>query len=497
MPDYISTRNKNYTCKSHQAIISGLAADGGLYTPIHIEPFINADLILHKSYQEIALAVLQYFLDDYKKEDLVSCIAGAYDAKFDDSSIVPLKKIADCHLMELFHGPTSAFKDLALTILPHLLLKAKEMEDDHDTIAILTATSGDTGKAALSGFADVKGTAITVFYPEIGVSEVQKQQMVTSVGDNVKVIAVKGNFDDCQRMVKEASNDANLLDGIEGVSISSANSINAGRLIPQIVYYCSSYAKLVEEGTIRYGDLVNFAVPTGNFGDILAGWLAKKAGLPVGKLICASNRNNVLADFLKTGTYNANRDFYKTMSPSMDILVSSNLERMLCIASGYDTELITKLMKDLKETGEFSISEQLLSAIQADFTGYWCDEKTCCQTIYDTFQQDHVVIDPHTAVGLAALREYEKETGDETPAVVLSTASPYKFSRSVYQAVTGEDIEDEYEAMQKLSKLSNTPVPVNLSSLQEKEVRFHEVIAKEDGLARIKERLQEISYERN
>lgn len=497
MPDYISTRNKNYTCKSHQAIISGLAADGGLYTPIHIEPFINADLILHKSYQEIALAVLQYFLDDYKKEDLVSCIAGAYDTKFDDSSIVPLKKIADCHLMELFHGPTSAFKDLALTILPHLLLKAKEMEDDHDTIAILTATSGDTGKAALSGFADVKGTAITVFYPEIGVSEVQKQQMVTSAGDNVKVIAVKGNFDDCQRMVKEASNDANLLDGIEGVSISSANSINAGRLIPQIVYYCSSYAKLVEEGTIRYGDLVNFAVPTGNFGDILAGWLAKKAGLPVGKLICASNRNNVLADFLKTGTYNANRDFYKTMSPSMDILVSSNLERMLCIASGYDTELITKLMKDLKETGEFSISEQLLSAIQADFTGYWCDEKTCCQTIYDTFQQDHVVIDPHTAVGLAALREYEKETGDETPAVVLSTASPYKFSRSVYQAVTGEDIEDEYEAMQKLSKLSNTPVPVNLSSLQEKEVRFHEVIAKEDGLARIKERLQEISHERN
>lgn len=497
MPDYISTRNKNYTCKSHQAIISGLAADGGLYTPIHIEPFINADLILHKSYQEIALAVLQYFLDDYKKEDLVSCIAGAYDTKFDDSSIVPLKKIADCHLMELFHGPTSAFKDLALTILPHLLLKAKEMEDDHDTIAILTATSGDTGKAALSGFADVKGTAITVFYPEIGVSEVQKQQMVTSAGDNVKVIAVKGNFDDCQRMVKEASNDANLLDGIEGVSISSANSINAGRLIPQIVYYCSSYAKLVEEGTIRYGDLVNFAVPTGNFGDILAGWLAKKAGLPVGKLICASNRNNVLADFLKTGTYNANRDFYKTMSPSMDILVSSNLERMLCIASGYDTELITKLMKDLKETGEFSISEQLLSAIQADFTGYWCDEKTCCQTIYDTFQQDHVVIDPHTAVGLAALRQYETETGDETPAVVLSTASPYKFSRSVYQAVTGEDIEDEYEAMQKLSKLSNTPVPVNLSSLQEKEVRFHEVIAKEDGLARIKERLQEISHERN
>lgn len=497
MPDYISTRNKNYTCKSHQAIISGLAADGGLYTPIHIEPFINADLILHKSYQEIALAVLQYFLDDYKKEDLVSCIAGAYDTKFDDSSIVPLKKITDCHLMELFHGPTSAFKDLALTILPHLLLKAKEMEDDHDTIAILTATSGDTGKAALSGFADVKGTAITVFYPEIGVSEVQKQQMVTSAGDNVKVIAVKGNFDDCQRMVKEASNDANLLDGIEGVSISSANSINAGRLIPQIVYYCSSYAKLVEEGTIRYGDLVNFAVPTGNFGDILAGWLAKKAGLPVGKLICASNRNNVLADFLKTGTYNANRDFYKTMSPSMDILVSSNLERMLCIASGYDTELITKLMKDLKETGEFSISEQLLSAIQADFTGYWCDEKTCCETIYDTFQQDHVVIDPHTAVGLAALRQYEKETGDETPAVVLSTASPYKFSRSVYQAVTGEDIEDEYKAMQKLSKLSNTPVPVNLSSLQEKEVRFHEVIAKEDGLARIKERLQEISHERN
>ena len=497
MPHYISTRDKNNRTLSHNAIISGLANDGGLYTPDHIEPFIDADLILHKSYWEIALAILRNFLDDYSEEDLLACIKGAYDNKFDDEAIVPVKKLDGCHLLELWHGPTSAFKDLALTILPHLLLKAKEMENDHDTIAILTATSGDTGKAALSGFADVKGTAITVFYPEIGVSAVQKQQMITTEGDNVAVIAVNGNFDDCQRMVKEASNDKDLLNGIEGVSISSANSINAGRLIPQIVYYCSAYAKLIEDGTIHYGEPVNFAVPTGNFGDILAGWLAKKAGLPIGKLICASNRNNVLADFLKTGTYNANREFYKTMSPSMDILVSSNLERMLCIASGYDTELINTLMHDLNTTGQFTIPEDLLPTIQKDFIGYWCDEETCAKTIHDTFLNEQTVIDPHTAVGLAALQQYQKETGDVTPSVVLSTASPYKFSRSVYNAITGKDIEDEYEAMRALSSLSNTVIPSNLSSLQEKEVCFTEVIHKEDGIARIKKRLEEISHEKD
>ncbi len=497
MPHYISTRNKNNLTDSHNAIISGLAEDGGLYTPASIEPFISEELLKGRSYQDIALAVLSYFLNDYTKEDLNTCITNAYDTKFDDPSIVPLKKLNDCHLMELWHGPTSAFKDLALTILPHLLLKAKEMEDDHNTIAILTATSGDTGKAALSGFADVKGTAITVFYPQIGVSAVQKQQMVTADGDNVAVIAVRGNFDDCQRMVKEASSDNNLLNGLHGISISSANSINAGRLIPQIVYYCSSYAKLVEDGTIHYGEPVNFAVPTGNFGDILAGWLAKKAGLPVGKLICASNRNNVLSDFLSTGTYNANRNFYKTMSPSMDILVSSNLERMLCIASGYDTDLIKTLMHDLNTTGQFTIPDSLLSTIQQDFIGYWCDEDKCKQTIHDTFLHEHVVIDPHTAVGLAALKQYQKETGDTTPSIVLSTASPYKFSRSVYNAITGEDMEDEYEAMAALSSFSHTTIPANLSSLKNKEVRFTEVIDKEDGKARIKARLEEIAHEKD
>lgn len=494
MPIYLSSRNRCLTAVGHQAIIRGLADDGGLYTPYPLRPFLHPEELTGLSYQETAALILRHFFDDFSEQDLHSCISGAYDDKFDTPEIAPLTALSDCSLLELWHGPTSAFKDIALTILPRLMTAACRMDSCSDTISILTATSGDTGKAALSGFADVPGTAITVFYPEVGVSAVQKQQMVTSRGRNVSVIAVRGNFDDCQRMVKEASCSPQLLDGLTGVRVSSANSINAGRLVPQIVYYCTAYAQLVRSGRISCGDPVNFAVPTGNFGDILAGYLAKAAGLPVGRLICASNTNNVLADFLKTGTYNARRPFTPTSSPSMDILISSNLERLLCIASGYDTGLTAALMKDLSETGQFTAPATLMETIRRDFTGLWTDERTCADTIRTLWHEEHALIDPHTAIALAALRRYRQETADSTPAVVLSTASPYKFCRSVYRAVSGSDAADEFAAMDLLHDMTGVPVPRNLAALRTESVRFTETIRPEDGMARIRARLEEINH---
>ena len=494
---YVSSRNKNEIVESHNAIIQGLAKDGGLFTPENINIHINVDELKNLSYQQIATKVIHAFLDDFTEEEISSSVNQAYDNKFDTEEIVPLHKIEDAYLMELYHGPTSAFKDIALTLLPHLLIQSYNKENRHDTISILTATSGDTGKAALSGFADVKHTAITVFYPEVGVSQVQKKQMQTATGDNVEVIAVKGNFDDCQRMVKEATQDPQVLASLHNVTISSANSINVGRLIPQVVYYYSSYCKLVKDGAIQCGDPVNFVVPTGNFGDILAGYLAYRTGLPVNQLICASNSNNVLTDFLNTGTYSIHRPFIPTMSPSMDILISSNLERLLFIMSDNDNFFVANMMKELNEQGSYTIPSNIQEKISSIFKGYWTSEEDCAKTIHDLYKKEHVLIDPHTAVGLHAYRQYQLQTQDKTPSIVLSTASPYKFCKDVYQAVSSNCIEDDFEAMDALHTYTQTAIPSNLACLKDLPVRFTRSIEKEDGMKVIAERMKEIGNDYN
>ena len=492
MTGFISTRNRNHSVSAHEAVIKGLADDGGLYTPEKINAHIDPSEVLHQSYQQIAARVIGSVLDDYSEAEISSCVNGAYDQKFDTEEIVPLKKISDGYLMELWHGPTSAFKDIALTILPRLLTCAYQKEKRNDTIAILTATSGDTGKAALSGFADVPHTAITVFYPEVGVSPVQKKQMQTSRGKNVDVIAVKGNFDDCQRMVKQAVNDPEVKASLHNVQISSANSINIGRLVPQITYYYSSYAKLCDKGEIQPGDEVNFVVPTGNFGDILAGYFARLLGLPVHRLICASNSNNVLTDFLKTGTYSIQRPFHTTMSPSMDILISSNLERLLFMMSDYDDAFVRKAMDQLNQNGSYTIPESLHQKITSVFSGYWSDEKECAQTIHDLWQNEHVLIDPHTSVALHAMRQYRKESGDERPCIVLSTASPYKFCKDVLHCIDNEEIPDDFKAMERLHEVTGVKIPSNLAELKDLPVRFNRSIEIRDGMHVIAERMKEI-----
>lgn len=497
MTRYISTRNAQDALSSHEAVIAGLAKDGGLYTPESIDFVIQPEEILDDTYQQCALKILSAFLDDYSEEELRECVYGAYDDKFDTEEIVPLKQIRGGWLMELWHGPTSAFKDIALTILPRLLTAAYQKEKRNDIVSILTATSGDTGKAALSGFADVPNTAITVFYPEIGVSPIQKRQMATSKGNNVEVIAVKGNFDDCQRMVKEAVSSKEVLDACKGVTISSANSINVGRLVPQIVYYYWSYAKLVKQGAIACGDPVNFVVPTGNFGDILAGYLAYRAGLPINKLICASNTNNVLTDFINTGVYSLDRKFHTTMSPSMDILISSNLERLLFMLCGNNDIKVSAFMDSLKQKGSYRIDDVMLKKINEKFSGYWTSEDECAFTIHDLFVEENTLIDPHTAVGVSAMKRYQRDTGDYTPCVVLSTASPYKFCKDVLYSISGERKDDDFEAMDALAELSGVKVPEGLSELRSLEVRFTRSIEKEDGLKAIAQRMKDLGNDQD
>lgn len=490
--NYTSSRNTKLHVPSHKAIIQGLSSDGGLFTPESIPAFSLEDL-QNCSYQELAERILSGFLPDFSKADIHTAVYGAYDSKFDDGSIVPLRKIPQGYLMDLWHGPTSAFKDIALTILPRLLTTACRIENNTDVISILTATSGDTGKAALEGFKDVPGTAITVFYPEIGVSTIQKRQMSTTTGKNVEVIALKGNFDDCQRIVKQATQDKKVLDSLDGVSISSANSINVGRLVPQIVYYYSSYLQLVKDKEIVLGDEVSFIVPTGNFGDILAGYLAKESGLPVKKLICASNSNNVLTDFLKTGTYSIAREFKTTMSPSMDILISSNLERLLFMMSGYDDAFVKDCMEKLQKEKSYTIPSVLLEKIQEVFAGYWTDEEECAKTIYDTYKESDVLIDPHTSVALSVCKKYQSE-GNSEPCIILSTASPYKFSKDVLKALHVES-EDGFEAMHTLNKMTDVPVPANLQALESLPVRFTRSIEKSQAMDVIAERMKEIGHD--
>lgn len=491
---YVSSRKKNTTLKSYEAVVQGLSKEGGLFTPMDIDTQFDISSLLQDSYQQLATKIIHTFLNDYTQEEIQTCVQQAYDDKFDTKEIVPLRKLSDCYLMELWHGPTSAFKDIALTILPFLLTTGYQKQHRTDIVSILTATSGDTGKAALSGFQDVKNTAITVFYPEIGVSEIQKRQMQTSLGKNVEVIALKGNFDDCQRLVKEATQNKEVLDALDHVVISSANSINIGRLVPQIVYYFSSYIKLVNERVIDCGQKINFVVPTGNFGDILAGYLASCIGLPINKLICASNTNHVLTDFLRTGTYSINRTFTPTISPSMDILISSNLERLLFMMSDYDDTFVNNMMESLKDTGSYTIPETMLQKIQEKFIGYYAQEEACKQTIHDTFLHENTLIDPHTSVAVDCYHQYLKDTNDTTPTIVLSTASPYKFCTDVYASLTNTSITDGFEAMEKLYSYTNVPIPQNLSQLKDMPIRFTRSIEIKDGMKVIAQRMQEISH---
>ena len=494
---YISTRNKEKIVSVSEAIIQGLADDGGLYTPQALDQKVDLASTLKMSYLELAQYILSLFLSDFSHEQIQQCVQNAYQNSFENNEVAPLCKYNDGWLMELWHGPTSAFKDVALTLLPHLLTVAYQNQNENDLISILTATSGDTGKSAINGFADVKNTAITVLYPEIGVSDIQKRHMQTSLGKNVEVIAVKGNFDDCQRIVKDAMKDPVVLEACKHMKLSSANSINIGRLLPQIVYYFDSYAKLVNHGDIQLNDAVNFVVPSGNFGNILAGYLAKQLGLPIKKLVCASNSNNVLTDFIRTGTYNVNRAFIPTISPSMDILVSSNLERLLFLLSNHNDVLINQYMASLKNDGHYTISDDLRQRLQESFAAYDCSEDECKKVIHDTFHKEHILIDPHTAVAVHACHAYKQESNDNTPCIVLSTASAYKFAKDVYTALTGNSCKDEFEAMNALHDYTSIAIPKNLACLKDMEIRFTNTVKKEDALATIAKRLEGLQHDHN
>ncbi|MBR2311470.1 MAG: threonine synthase [Oscillospiraceae bacterium] len=471
---YHSTRSKETTVDSAQAVLNGLAPDGGLYMPEKL-PTLDVAACLKMSTIDMAAEIIGAILPDIPEMDLLA--KKAYCGKFETEELTPTVDTGKFNVLELFRGPTSAFKDVALCMLPQLLTKAKSTKGMTEDIMILTATSGDTGKAALEGFKDVEGIRICVFYPHGGVSSVQRAQMVTQEGNNVAVCAVEGNFDDAQTGVKNI-----FAAGVPGKTLSSANSINIGRLAPQITYYFKAYADLLNRGQIKMGDKVNFSVPTGNFGDILAGYLAKKMGLPVGTLICASNANNVLTDFIRTGTYDRRRPLYKTTSPSMDILVSSNLERLLYLMSG-DTALVASLMKQLNTEGIYTVPEDLKQAIAKEFWAGCCDDEGAKKTIAKVWKEQKYLCDTHTAAGWAVAEDYVAATGDNGPMVVLSTASPYKFPAAVLAALEDSDLTDEWLQMDRLAELTGVPVPRNLQGLQQKKELHTDVIPKEAMLS--------------
>ena len=459
---YKSTRDDSVKVTASQAILKGLAPDGGLFVPESIPSFDKSLEELSKmSYKEVAYEVMKLMLDDFTEEELKACIDKAYDEKFDTDVIAPLVKADGAYYLELFHGATIAFKDMALSILPHLLITSAKKNDVHNEIVILTATSGDTGKAALAGFADVKGTRIIVFYPKNGVSPIQEKQMVTQKGDNTYVIGIKGNFDDAQTGVKKIFGDKELEKEMAeaGFQFSSANSINIGRLVPQIVYYVYAYTRLLADGEIKAGDKINAVVPTGNFGNILAAFYAKHMGLPINKLICASNENKVLYDFFTTGEYDRNREFVLTTSPSMDILISSNLERLIYRIAGNSAKKNSELMESLKNTGKYEITPEMKAQL-SDFYGNYATEAEDAATIKKLYEDTGYVIDTHTAVAATVYEKYKKETGDDTVTVIASTASPYKFTRSVMDAIDSKyDSMTDFELVDELSKISNVAVP--------------------------------------
>ena len=474
---YHSTRSAEPRVDSARAVLEGLAPDGGLYMPESI-PGFDWQACLGGSSQEMSAMILSALLPDIP--NMRTLVANAYTGKFETEDLTPTAAVGNFTVLELFRGPTSAFKDVALRMLPQLLTTAKDVCGMEKDIMILTATSGDTGKAALAGFQDVPGVRITVFYPDGGVSKVQRAQMVTQEGKNVNVCAVRGNFDDAQTGVKNifaACRDKDL-----PFMLSSANSINIGRLAPQVMYYFKAYRDLLDRGTIALGDAVNFSVPTGNFGDILAGYIAKLLGLPVGMLICASNANNVLTDFIRTGTYDKRRPLLKTTSPSMDILVSSNLERLLYLMSGCDTALVAGLMNRLNTEGVYTVPADMKAAIDAHFRAGCCDDAGAAAVIAKVWQEYGYLMDTHTAAGWMAAEEYVAQTGDNRPMVVLSTASPYKFPAAVLEATGGDLSGDEFDQMERLEAVTKVPAPKNLSTLKGKEERHTGVIDKDKML---------------
>lgn len=484
---YTSTRDKSLKVTSSQAITSGISEEGGLFVPCEIPTLSQEDIssMIGMTYTERAKKVLSLYLTDFTAEEIDYCVNGAYGGeKFSSEMVAPVVPLSgNAKVLELFKGPTCAFKDMALQLLPYLLTTASKRAAPDKEIVILVATSGDTGKAALEGFKDVPGTRILVFYPAHGVSPMQKLQMVTQEGGNVGVCAIEGNFDDAQTGVKKIFTDKKIAKKLadNGMMFSSANSINWGRLVPQIVYYCSAYCDMLSSGALKMGEPMNVVVPTGNFGNILAAYYAKKMGVPIGKLICASNLNNVLTDFLKTGIYDRNRDFYTTTSPSMDILISSNLERLLFHLSGEDDALIREYMSSLSETGKYTVSEKIMSAISENFAAGCADDIQTAKTIKDEYENCGYLFDTHTAVAAKVYRDYLEKTGDDRPTVIAATASPYKFAKSVLSALLPEVPSlDDFSMTEELSKLTNTEIPKPLSNLRGREVRFSKISAVSD-----------------
>ncbi len=466
---YKSTRSDHAKVTASQAILKGLAEDGGLYLPEKI-PTLNCSMeaLSKMTYQEVAYEVMKLYLTDFTEEELKQCINSAYDEKFDTKEIVPIRKVNQTYYLELFHGATIAFKDMALSILPHLMTVSAKKNQVKNEIVILTATSGDTGKAALAGFADVEGTKIIVFYPKGGVSPIQEKQMVTQKGKNTYVVGIHGNFDDAQNGVKEIFGNQKLKEQMNqaGFQFSSANSINIGRLVPQIVYYVYSYAKLLAEGEIENGETIHVVVPTGNFGNILAAFFAKEMGVPIARLLCASNENKVLYDFFSTGSYNKNREFILTSSPSMDILISSNLERLIYKIAREDAKANQELMLSLKENGIYTITEEMKTQLK-DFYGNYATEEETEKTIQQLYEKTGYVIDTHTAVAAAVYKKYQEETKDQKKTLVVSTASPYKFTRSVMNSIDKKysNMED-FELVDELSRISHTAVPKAIEEIR-------------------------------
>ena len=485
---YSSTRNDQVKMTASQAILKGLADDGGLFVPERIPALsVSLDELAKMSYQETAYVVMKEFFTDFTEEELKDCINKAYDSKFDTEEIAPLVEAEGAYYLELFHGSTIAFKDMALSILPHLLITSARKNHVKNDIVILTATSGDTGKAALAGFADVEGTKIIVFYPKNGVSPIQEKQMVTQKGDNTFVVGIKGNFDQAQTGVKQMFNDKELAAQMDaaGYQFSSANSINIGRLVPQVVYYVYAYAKLYANGVIAKDELVNVVVPTGNFGNILAAFYAKNMGLPIGKLICASNENKVLYDFFSTGTYDKNRDFILTSSPSMDILISSNLERLIYRIAGNDAKKNAELMASLSGNGKYEITAEMKAQL-ADFYGNYTSEQETAAVIKKLYEDTGYIIDTHTAVASGVYDKYKKETGDtETKAIIASTASPFKFTRSIMNAIDAKyDKMSDFELVDELSKLGNVAVPQAIEDIRSAAV-LHDTVCEVEEMPEV------------
>lgn len=490
---YVSTRGQQSPLDFCDAILQGIGSDGGLLVPDFELDQKDLKALQHLSYVDMATEIMTSFVGEEEKEEMRALCQKAYGQNLFPQEVVPVKQAGDVFIAELFQGPTAAFKDMALSLLPHFMTYSLKKKGEQRKVMILAATSGDTGKAALEGFKDVDGTYIQVFYPVDGVSPIQKQQMVTQTGNNVDVVGIQGNFDDAQRAVKQAFQSSALKDLCDEhhVFLSSANSINIGRLIPQIVYYFYSYMTLVNKNEIRLGESVNFTIPSGNFGNCLAGVLAKKMGLPIQKFIVASNKNNILTDFFRTGKYDARREFYKTNAPAMDILVSSNLERLVYMMA-QDSQKVKSYMDDLNQNGVYEISSDLLEKIQDVFKAGWLNEDEVLDTIKTCFEQTGYLLDTHTAIGYGVYKEYQKASGDETKTIILATASPYKFADSVYKALTDQSL-SEYQAIEAVYEKTGVDIPKPLVQLDQKEILHQKVIDKDDIIYEISQKIKELS----